>query len=503
MQQTYRDNHRIRLEVEVNAYDHSQRRLFLSVGVTQYQGDLAWMASAFDITDRRLMEAELEHQTLYDHLTNLPNRRLLMQRLKDCMQRLHREKAYQFAVLFLDLDRFKMINDSLGHEIGDKFLVQVTQRLVSTVRSIDLVARLGGDEFVILLTEVHEGDNVLHIANRIQQSLSQAIAIDQHAIICSVSIGIAFSQRHYTQAEHIVRDADIAMSRAKEQGKACYSIFDEKMHKQAKALLTLENDLRLAVQGKQFCLYYQPLICLQSAQTLGFEALIRWPLANGTMRPPNEFIPQAEESGIIVDIGAWVIEAACQCLLHWRQHSSQSASISINLSVKQFNSAQLVGMIQQQLNDNHLDPRYLKLELTESMLMGYSDSMVNKLSQLKALGCELLIDDFGTGYSSLSYLNRFPIDCIKIDRSFVAGMDSQADSLAIVQAIISMAQNLNLKVVAEGVETQQQLQQLMRLGCHYAQGFLFSKPVPQDQALSLIGRRWAEVESVLSTDPQQ
>lgn len=428
-----------------------------------------------DVTDLKRAEEKLVHNALYDTLTGLPNRVSLMERLRHAAELASRKPNYLFSVLFIDLDRFKMINDSLGHAIGDLLLCEIARRLASCLRPNDTIARLGGDEFVILIEDVKTYDNVIFIAQRILEELSAPFNLEGREIFTSASIGITFSTTGSNRSEDLLRDADLAMYRAKTQGRGRYEIFHPRMHSSAIALLEMETDLRRAMERQELQLHYQPIVSLQTNRLVGFEALIRWQHPQQGLISPAKFIPIAEETGLIAPIGDWVLREACLQMQRWQRQFCdwKLLSVNVNLSSKQF-TPQLVEQIRQTLEETGLEAKYLKLEITESVLMSHAESAIATLTQLKQLGVQLAIDDFGTGYSSLSYLHRFPIDTLKIDRSFIQKVDVDGEQLAIVRTIITLAWNLGMEVVAEGIETTKQLAQLRSLHCEYAQGFLFS-----------------------------
>jgi diguanylate cyclase (GGDEF)-like protein/PAS domain S-box-containing protein len=431
-----------------------------------------------DITAWKQAEEKLVYEALHDTLTGLPNRIFLMERLRQALQLAERNKDYLFAVLFIDLDRFKVINDSLGHMIGDQLLIAISRRLSNCLRPSDTIARLGGDEFVILLADVKDRDSATRIADRLQEELLLPFNLEGHEVFSAASVGIAFSSVGYDRPEDLLRDADIAMYRAKAHGRARYAIFHPGMHSKAVALLQIETDLRRAIDRHELQLHYQPIVSLRTRQITGFEALIRWAHPQRGMIPPGEFVPVAEETGLITPMGWWVLQESCRQMQQWHEQfpNPQPLTVNVNLSSKQF-SPYLVEQISQILEETKLPPQYLKLEITESILMENAESAVATLSQLKKLGTLLAIDDFGTGYSSLNYLHRFPIDTLKVDRSFISKVDVDGEQLAIARTIITLAWNLGMEVVAEGVETMKQLAQLRSLQCDYAQGFLFSSPL--------------------------
>jgi diguanylate cyclase (GGDEF)-like protein len=436
------------------------------------------------------------HAAFHDALTNLPNRALLAENLKFVIERARQHEDYQFAVLFLDLDRFKNVNDSLGHSIGDQLLITMARRLESCIREVDMVARLGGDEFAILLDGIPNQAEATNMARRIQEKLQSPFSISGHEVFTTTSIGIALSSTGYDHPENMLRDADTAMYRAKAQGKACYEVFDKGMHTHAVYVLQMENDLRRAIEREELRVYYQPIVALDNGQLSGFEALIRWQHPERGFINPADFIPLAEDTGLIVPLGLWILKRACQQLNKWQWQSSANRSLfmSVNLSGKQVAQPDLVENIGDILKETRVDPRHLKLEITESAVMENADMAARLLKRLKGLGVQLSIDDFGTGYSSLSYLHRFPVNTLKIDRSFVGRIGEAAENIEIVRTVISLAENMGMEVVAEGIETMSQLTQLRKLKCQYGQGYLFSRPVDADSVSAWISKKpdWQE-----------
>ena len=436
------------------------------------------------------------HAAFHDTLTNLPNRALLAENLKFVIERAKQHEDYQFAVLFLDLDRFKNVNDSLGHSIGDQLLIAMARRLESCTREADMVARLGGDEFAVLLDGIPDQNEAARMGQRIQEKLQSPFNLSGHEVFTTTSIGIALSSTGYDHPENMLRDADTAMYRAKAKGKACYEIFDKGMHTHAVYLLQMENDLRRAIEREELRVHYQPIVSLDSGQLAGFEALVRWQHPERGFINPSDFIPLAEDTGLIVPLGLWVLRRACEQLGQWQWQSAANRSLfmSVNLSGKQVARPKLVSEIRQVLEETRIDPKYLKLEITESAVMENAETAVQLLRRLKALGVQLSIDDFGTGYSSLGYLHRFPVNTLKIDRSFVGRIGEAAENIEIVRTIISLAENMGMEVVAEGVETLSQLAQLRKLNCRYGQGYLFSRPVDAESVSSWISRKphWQE-----------
>jgi diguanylate cyclase (GGDEF)-like protein/PAS domain S-box-containing protein len=441
-----------------------------------------------DITDRKVVEERIIHEAFHDKLTSLPNRALFIEHLKKAIAHAERHHNYLYAVLYLDLDNFKTINDSLGHMAGDQFLVASARRLETTLRPEDVVARMGGDEFTILLNDIKSISDATRVANRVHNSLVLPFHIGGREVSSTASIGIALSTPEYKETEEVLRDADTAMYRAKALGRGRHEIFDPSMHENVMAKLKLESDLRLAVEREEFLLHYQPIMSLENNRLTGFEALIRWQHPERGLVPPNAFIPTAEATGLILPIGNWVLYEACRQLRQW-QHARRGdppLTINVNLSAKQFSQIDLVQQIESVLERTGIDARSLKLEITETAVMEHAEEAAAMLGQLKALGVKLHIDDFGTGYSSLSYLHRFPVDELKIDRLFVSRMGADDESSEIVETIIQLAHNLGMKVTAEGVETVEQLAQLRSLRCEYGQGYYFSKPVIAESARLMI-----------------
>ena len=436
--------------------------------------------SQTDVTDRKRFEEDLARNAFYDTLTNLPNRALFLDRLENTIKRAKRNAEHRFAVLFLDLDRFKKINDSLGHLSGDQLLVQAAARFESCLRPDDTVARLGGDEFAVLLDGLHASEDVERVANRIQKELEKPFDLEGREVFVTVSIGIAAASGN-SNPEELLRNADTAMYRAKGQGRARFEVFDASMHQRAVRLLELETDLWRALDRHELCLHYQPIISLEDGQIRGFEALVRWNHPARGLVSPGEFIPLAEETGLIVPIGWWVLKEAARQAKIWNEALGRPLFMSVNLSSKQFSQLNLIENVREALENTGLEPHLLKLEITESVIMENTESASTMLHQMKELGIELSMDDFGTGYSSLSYLHRFPLDTLKIDRSFVSQMKEEKSSGELVGTIVSMANGLAMTVVAEGVETPEQLAGLRGLGCGYAQGFFFSRPLAPEK----------------------
>lgn len=441
-----------------------------------------------DVSARKRAEEQIHHAAFHDALTGLPNRTLLADRLSMAVERAKRAASYKFAVLFLDLDRFKVVNDSLGHEMGDHLLVELSRRLEACIRKVDTVARLGGDEFAVLLDGIDALDDPVDIAKRIQEALKQPFQLEGHEFVTSGSIGIAYSSHGYERPEDILRDADMAMYRAKANGKARHEIFDANMHTRAVEALRLETELRHAIDRGEIQAHYQPIVSLETKTIVGFEALARWQHPQRGIVSTADFISLAEETGLIEPLGIGILRQACCQLREWQKTYPMEPplTVSVNLSSRQFKQANLVDVIKCTLAEAELDPACLRLEITESILMSEAVVAIEMLKQLKSIGVQLSIDDFGTGYSSLSYLHRFPFDILKIDRSFVTRMSSDKESRSIVKTIVTLAAELGKAAVAEGVETEDHREALVELSCEYGQGYLFSKPVAPVEAEELL-----------------
>jgi len=440
------------------------------------------VGSMTDITRRKQTEARLLHEAMHDPLTGLPNRNLFVDRLELALRRFRRDPNRLFAVLFFDLDRFKNINDSLGHAVGDKLLVQVAERLGSCLRPGDTLARLGGDEFGIVLNDINGPTDAIYVVERLQEALTVEVEIETHSVYTSASIGIAICSDLYRASDEIVRDADIAMYRAKNSGQATYAVFDTSMHDQAMLQHRMETDLRRALERGEFEIFYQPIIAMESERIQGFEALLRWQHPSRGLIMPDDFIGLVEETSLVIPIGWWVIERACHQLATWQRlfPLDPPLAMSVNVSGKLFFTDELAKRLAALLEDCNIPRHSLRLEITERVVMGHEDFVLNALSDLRDIGVELHIDDFGTGYSSLSYLQRFKYDSLKIDRSFVSTMSEKMDSSAIVEAIIKLGSTLGMKVIAEGVETNEQVNRLRAMNCPEAQGFWFSQPLHHD-----------------------
>ena len=460
------------------------------VAVRDPLGKATRMAGSLtDVTERKSAEEQLVHDAFHDSLTNMPNRALFTDLLARSLGRAKRRTEYRFAVLFIDLDRFKVVNDSLGHSIGDELLKAIARRVERCIRPGDTVARLGGDEFTILVDDIGDASDATRVADRVQHELAQGFTLGGHEVFTSASIGIALSASGYQSADELLRDADIAMYRAKALGKARYEVFDHAMHAHAKALLELETDLRRAVERAEFRLHYQPLVALDTGRIAGFEAVVRWEHPTRGTIGPAAFIPIAEETGLIIPIGRWVLREACRQMRAWadRFPAYGDLAVSVNLSGRQFAQPTLVDEIDQALKETGLDPRRLRIEITESVVMENAASAMAMIDQLRALHVKIDVDDFGTGYSSLSYLQRFSLDHLKIDRSFVSKIDQPGgENAEIVRTIVNLARHLGMDAVAEGVETSDQLALLKELGCQGVQGYLFAKPLTESEAEALL-----------------
>jgi len=456
------------------------------------QGQPYRMAGSMtDVTEYHLIQEQILHDALHDAMTGLPNRVLMMDRLGQALIQRVRRPHRLFAVLFLDVDRFKVINDSLGHFAGDQLLMGIGQRLLSCIRAEDTVARLGGDEFAILVTDLSAPEQAIEIAERILLALSRPFLLDGHEVFTSASIGIAFPTAESTTAEELLRDADTAMYRAKSLGKARYEVFSMAMRAQSIALMQTENDLRRAAERNEFLVYYQPIVDLACQRIVGFETLLRWQHPQRGIVSPSEFMTIAEETGLILPISWWVMAQACQQMQRWGQQFPQSTklSISVNLTGRHFQQTNLIPQLEAILSETGFPPERLRLEVTEGVLIENKEVAIAALEQIRAMGIGVYMDDFGTGYSSLSYLHRFPIDTLKIDRTFIAPLDHEDHSLTIVHTIIALAQALQLTVVAEGIETQGQCHMLQRMGCTYGQGYFFARPLPTAKVEELLARQ--------------
>jgi diguanylate cyclase (GGDEF)-like protein/PAS domain S-box-containing protein len=451
-------------------------------GVTGYHGIV------HDITERGLVEERLRHAALYDALTQLPNRTFFIDRVGRLLDRMHFKMGYQFAVLVAQLDRFKLINDTMGHRAGDELLVQVAQRLTLLVRPEDIVARLGGDEFAILLLDLKGAEDAETICSRIREGFMQPFAIGGGEAYVRASMGIALTRGGDESAEDLVRDAGTAMWVSKREGLGGWAIFEQAMRERAVALLDVENALRRALERDELLLYYQPIVDISSGRVDGFEALLRWKHPTRGLLTPSAFLSVAEESGLIVPIGEWVLRESCRTIGEWREQAPDTGplpTVSVNVSGRQLMLPGLAQQVRGMLEEYGVPGAALRIEITESMFLERSEVLMNTLRELSALGIKLSLDDFGTGYSSLSSLRDLPVHVIKIDRSFVRQLPD-AGGANMVQTILALARQLGLRAVAEGVETQAQREELLRLGCEHAQGYLFSAPVDHGRAQEFV-----------------
>ncbi|MBW2335646.1 MAG: GGDEF domain-containing protein [Deltaproteobacteria bacterium] len=461
----------------------------LLITITTIPGTENHVASLTDISELKEAERQISHQAFHDTLTNLPNRALFMEHLKMAIKRGKRRPNYHFAVLYMDIDRFKLVNDSLGHSVGDNLLNAFAERLRVSLRDIDILARLGGDEFVILIEDIENEDYASIVAERLQQALKQPFMVNNKEVFAPASFGVVPNTQDYNLPEDIMRDADAAMYHAKEKGRAQYKIFDKKLHEKARHLLQRETDLRKAIHRDEFVNHYQPIVSLKTRSLVGFESLIRWNHPQLGLIYPDSFISIAEDTGLIIPITRLLLQEACTDLKSWQDQIQdlQNLTMNINISSKHFLLPSLLDDIKDILNVTGLPPDHLKLEITETALMEDVEETVRHVNRLRDYGLQIVIDDFGTGYSSLSYLQRLPIDTLKVDRSFVSRIQNTPDgNRNIVEAIISLAHRLDMSVVAEGVETVEQHAILLNMNCQFGQGYLFSKPIPKQEVDVLI-----------------
>ncbi|KAF3889186.1 MULTISPECIES: putative bifunctional diguanylate cyclase/phosphodiesterase [Nostocales] len=441
-----------------------------------------------EIVERQKLQEKLLHIALHDSLTGLLNRAWLMERLQQLLEHAQQYPNFLFAILFLDCDRFKIVNDSLGHLVGDRLLIAIARRLESCLPPGSTLARLGGDEFTILLENIQNVQAVTTVAERILQEFTISFKVSQSDIFSNVSIGIVLGNKSYEQPEHLLRDADTAMYQAKGIGKGCYQVFDPAMHHHALNCLEIETDLRQATEQNELIVYYQPIVSLTSGRIVGFEALVRWQHPKQGLLSPNQFIFIAEQSELIIKIDLWVMREACRQLRLWQNEGliADSIKMSVNLSVKHLTRTNLIQEIDSLLQESRLDRRDLRLEITESGIMGNAEIAASILEQLKYREIHLSIDDFGTGYSSLSYLQRLPVNTLKIDRSFISRIQNDGQNTEIIRAIIALSDSLGIQAIAEGVETSSQLQHLRTLGCAFGQGYFFSPPLNAESAMRLL-----------------
>lgn len=439
-----------------------------------------------DITERKIAEDKLKFAALHDQLTLLPNRTLLHDRLNHFIKRHQRHPQFKFAVLFIDFDRFKVVNDSLGHQVGDELLIGISERMKKALRGVDTVARLGGDEFFVILDEVKTEQDVITVVTRLQEKMVQPYFVANKEVFLTISTGIVISSDQTRTADDYVRDADIAMYSAKNNGRSQYVIFSDEMRLQTIKIMDLEGDLHRAIKNNEFALHYQPIVSLGSKNILRMEALVRWIHPTKGLIPPGDFIPQAEQTGLILKIGEFVLHRACMDCKKWQKEGFPNLGVAINFSPLQFHHANLPAMIRDVLNTTHLGPEFLEVEITEGVAMKNIEFTINTLRKLKSMKVMVSIDDFGTGYSSLGSLIEFPLDSLKIDRKFIQHVSGHRHSNSLTTAIISLAHNLGLKVVGEGIENNDQLQFLTRHKCDEGQGYLFSRPIPADQLLATL-----------------
>lgn len=460
--------------------------------VEEYNGPITIKEKTFiysivhDITNRLKAEKKILHQALHDSLTGLPNRTSFYDHLNRTISRTKRSKFYLFAILFIDLDRFKLINDNLGHSTGDKLLKKISTNLNKLIYPGDIMARIGGDEFAILLDDLNHENEAIVVAQRILAQFKKPISINNEKIYCSASIGIAYSSSNYQSSDEIISDADNAMHKAKNQGKSCYEIFDINKANISPKSFHLENDLRDAILSNQLKLHYQPIISLSNLRVEILETLIRWEHPKKKLIMPNEFIPIAEETGLIVPIGEWIIIHAIEHCKELILNKKHNITVAVNVSIRQLYDNNLLILFKRLLPNSKLPKNSIKLEITESMYAGIQKNILDYLKKFKNLGIPLSIDDFGTGYSSLSYLSKLPINSIKIDKSFIRNVHKNHEHAKITKAIIALAHSLNLKVIAEGVENAEELNFLKKLNCDYIQGYYIGKPIPFDKLLKYL-----------------
>lgn len=489
-------DHEQRLRVACSEGSEVSYRWFLVRGRAQRDASgeaISLAGSIRDITAQKEAEEQLLHDAFHDNLTGLPNRALFVDRLRQALHRRDRRPEEGFSVLYFDLDRFKQVNDSLGHAVGDRLLVEIAERLRENLRPGDTLARLGGDEFGLLVHDVADAGDATHVAKRVQEILTDKYQVDRHQIFTSASIGIALTSdsTEYRQPEEMLRDADLALYRAKASGGATYEVFDREMHRRAMALLRIETELRRAVAKEQFVMHYQPIVSIESGQLVGFEALVRWRHAKRGLVPPREFLGVAEATGLIVPLGWWVLDRACRQMAQWQRRFpvDPPLSVSANVSGKLFLDDEVVARLTSLLEDAELAPESLRLEITERVLLEHGEDVLHRLAETRALGVQLHLDDFGTGYSSLSHLQRFHYDSLKIDPSYVQRLDREEDSGALVRTLVTLGEQLEMNVIAEGVETADQFQRLKELHCPEGQGHWIARPMDAASAEELIRRQ--------------
>jgi diguanylate cyclase (GGDEF)-like protein len=459
--------------------------MVVNLSRTMLDGESVRVAVFRDLTEREQAQRTIRELTLRDPLTGLANRELFHRRLEEVLRGAGR-RGRLAALLLLNLDGFKSINDNYGHSVGDALLRHVAERLKGVTRKGDTVARLGGDEFGVLMVDLEQPDAIRSLAERILESLSQPVTLEGCLLKSGASMGISFYPHDDTNPDELIRKADIALDEAKAAGRNAYQMYEGVMNAQARAAKVLESDLRLALIRQEFELHYQPKLRIDACEVIGAEALIRWRHPRRGMVSPSEFIPIAESSDLMVHLGEWVLRAACDQAKSWQDAGFPPLPVAVNISARQFQDNDFVGTLEGILYDSGLAPRWLELEITEGMVMDDTEQTIDRFHRIHDLGVEISIDDFGTGYSSLAYLKRFPVHRLKIDQSFVRDLTSEPDDAAITEAVIKMGHSLKLKVIAEGVETEQQVAYLRSKGCDELQGFLFSPPLPADDFLDWV-----------------
>jgi len=482
-------------QIETRHWSKQEKPLHVSLTVTMVrdskQRPICFLLQVINLTEQKWMEAQLRHRAFYDELTGLANRALFVNRLEQAVIRLERNASMQCAVLFLDLDRFKVINDSLGHSIGDQLLTALAGRLESCIRRCDTLARLGGDEFAILLEEIDGLEDAISVCDRVHNSLKAPFKLGSYEVFANISIGVVCSSIGYEKSSDLLRNADTALYRAKAQGGSCHKVFDQTMHERAVALWQMATQAQFAVQREELKLHYQPVVDIEQNKVIAVEALIRWYHPEHGAISPGEFIPVMEETGVITLIGQWVLREACAQMRRWQAALTEAGveqriKLNVNLSARQLTQDDLVQQVSTILNETGFPAEDLRLEITETAIMHNSAEALDVLKGLRSLNVGLCIDDFGIGYSSLSRLQEMPIDILKIDRSFVQNIRGRGENVEIVRTIIDLADSLDMGIVAEGVETEGQLEGLRSLGCCNIQGFYFAKPMPPETALRFI-----------------
>jgi diguanylate cyclase (GGDEF)-like protein/PAS domain S-box-containing protein len=476
------------MEFRVRAGDGSWRHVEVICNNLFSDSNVQGMiVNARDVTERKRAEEQLRYQALHDLLTDLPNRRLFVDRLQQALRRTSRQPERQVAVLFMDLYNFKVLNDSVGHETGDKLLVAVAKRLRGLMRPEDTFARFGGDEYTVLIEDIEDPADAMRVADRIVEGFRKPFVLDGQEFFAAASIGIAYGSDSTTSPEEVLGNADAAMYRAKEGGALGYEVFDESMHVQALERLELENDLRRALEAQEFVVHYQPIVDLRSGEVQGVEALVRWNHPERGLLNPEEFVPVAEEIGLIVSMGDVVLEEACRWAVRWQEEhpSLSSLLMNVNLSARQLQRPDLITTVEGVLQRTGLDPTCLTLDVTETVYVKVLEGNTVALNELRQLGVKISIDDFGVGYSSLSYLKRLPADILKLDKSFVEGLGEDLEDTAIIQMVIGLARTLGIEVIAEGVNGEA-VTILKEMGCNLAQGFFFSEPLPPEEVPRLL-----------------